>query len=388
MQPGEPNTNLFAAPFEMKMQYWLILLLCLPVSVLAFDVSQRADNCHPGVVVFTGSEVKLANGKESVIPAAFVFARTDSIFWALQVNGCSAFMRDARLQCGDHITDLLRMATPGYFCGEPAGRDDGIWLVSDSMMFARLDPAKPTEFFHPKKKKVLSLKVSPEAVAALASFDDSVYARIPAALADVRTAAPAKSPCEGASPFVPDSSGKIVDMGTYSVRTPPGKWEVAPDADRGVVTFSHERAKLGKLLTGRVQGMTQLMAFTDSAVVPEIQGLSASEHADLFLESEEVNMLEQGVAPGLYSVSHVRKGRTCLANRDLFYMSYVATTRENVAIPQALYLYFPADFEQSHRFFGFHWNEYDSGSIYVGGPESAAIEQLISSLTFKPYVSP
>jgi hypothetical protein len=85
--------------------------------------------------------------------------------------------------------------------------------------------------------------------------------------------------CATAQQIQQVSKGQTVDVGSYSLVTPSGEWNVEIDKGRGIVTFFKAKQELLGVLTGIPQGGT-IIKVLRNAVMQEKWHLTEEDFAD------------------------------------------------------------------------------------------------------------
>ena len=175
--------------------------------------------------------------------------------------------------------------------------------------------------------------------------------------------------------------GSVIDIGDYSIIGPPGDgWFVNIQKSRRTVEFKKSNGSKNESFMVRV--------FRNWITDEKLKRLSEKEVADDFREKEEVGMLMMGVMRGKYMLTDVKKDTTMIVDKKLYLMSYRTSglskgpTHQKWIIDSVLYLFFPADFEESHFFYCFLMSHlFIEGTLEKG--DLTPVIPVINSLKIK-----
>ncbi len=176
------------------------------------------------------------------------------------------------------------------------------------------------------------------------------------------------------------SEGQFIDMGAYSIKTPPGEgWKAEVVEQKAAVRFYRQ-----SLQKGVIAGTTIIQVF-QNVIFPGGWHLSEEEAADDYRNNEERGMVELGVKKGQYQLSDVKKGITAIDGRKLYFMSYKTAELKGLfkTAEAVLYLFFPPDFKKMHIFYCFLINE-----AYVTGKYEVNLTQINPVINSFLIVSP
>jgi hypothetical protein len=175
---------------------------------------------------------------------------------------------------------------------------------------------------------------------------------------------------------------QTIDMGDYAVSVPPGDgWKVETDKDKLTVQFT----KQTKSFLGGALPMTVIQV-GQNRVLQEKWNLSEEDTADDFRNMEEVGMMMLGVMPGNYELHDVKKDTMRMEGKKLYTMSYKTMGGKwfgTDKIQEAtLYVYFPQDFREKHKFYTFLMGEvHERHKIRESDP--ALVYAVINSLRMR-----
>jgi hypothetical protein len=135
------------------------------------------------------------------------------------------------------------------------------------------------------------------------------------------------------------------------------EWEATTKPENDTVVL--KKLKIWPL-TGEVQGATTMMVVGDS-IASQGWNLAETEHADNIRAMEEKVMREQGPVGGNYEILELTKGDLMRNGKKLYSMTWTSSQRvkglgpgmHTVYSKGAMYLYFPEDFKDTHRFYRF-----------------------------------
>jgi hypothetical protein len=161
--------------------------------------------------------------------------------------------------------------------------------------------------------------------------------------------------CATAQILSQEGKEQIIDMGSYTVAAPSGdKWKVEPDKAKGKVQFTKQE---GSLFGGGLP-LNLIHVSYNVVLKQEMWKLSTEEIATHYRDGEVIDMQMRGMLPGNYELHDVKKGVATVDEKTLYTLSYKQTggkwfgrDKMNEAV---LYLYFPPNFHESHRFYLFH----------------------------------
>ncbi len=159
------------------------------------------------------------------------------------------------------------------------------------------------------------------------------------------------------------SSGRLVDVGKFSVKAPDGEgWNIQIDKQNAAVIFVKAKQSAISKLAGVIDASTLVRVFRNEVVQPK-PPMSEEETADEFRNFEEKIMIEEGVNKGQYKLEDVKKGTTIVNGRKLYFLSYKTTAGTLFggvspkgplrAAEAVLYLYFPEHFKETNSFYCF-----------------------------------
>lgn len=152
-----------------------------------------------------------------------------------------------------------------------------------------------------------------------------------------------------------------IKMDTFLINLPPEtnweKWALSKNEEPEAVML--ERLKIWPL-NGEIQGMTSILVARDS-VAAEGWGISEEEHADNIRKLEAELMHSQGTSQGKYEIEELINDEIKHNGKKLYSMTWKATSGSAIGanirkipfVKGALYLYFPEDFSDKHRFYRF-----------------------------------
>jgi hypothetical protein len=172
-----------------------------------------------------------------------------------------------------------------------------------------------------------------------------------------------------------------IKMDTFLINLPPetnwGKWALSKNEEPEAVML--ERLKIWPL-NGEIQGTTSILVAKGS-VATEGWDISSKEHADNIRKLEAEVMHSQGTNQGKYEIEELIIDEIKYNGKKLYSMTWKATSgsaigasfRRTPFVKGALYLYFPEDFSEKHRFYKFVITE----SYIPGTFISVDIEQIM-----------
>jgi len=159
--------------------------------------------------------------------------------------------------------------------------------------------------------------------------------------------------CATTGQFQRYTQGSIIDMESYSITGPPGDgWSVNIQKDKHAVDFQKRNVSQSSGLIDEVIG---IRVFRNWITDEKLKRLSEEEVADDFREKEEAGMFVMGMMRGKYLLDDVKKDTTTIGDKKLYLMSYRTSglSQGKMINDSVLYLFFPADFKESHFFYCF-----------------------------------
>jgi hypothetical protein len=147
-------------------------------------------------------------------------------------------------------------------------------------------------------------------------------------------------------------------MGNYTVRVPSGDdWKVEADRARGKLQFSKQAASI----FGGGLPLTLIHVSYNVVLKEEMWKLGAEEIATHYRDGEVIDMQMRGMLPGSYELHDAKKAVANVDEKTFYTLSYrqmggkwFGTDKMNEAV---LYLYFPPNFHETHKFYLFHISE-------------------------------
>ena len=159
--------------------------------------------------------------------------------------------------------------------------------------------------------------------------------------------------CATTGQFQRYTQGSIIDTGFCSITGPPGDgWSVNIQKDKHAVDFQKRNVSQSSGLIDEVIG---IRVFRNWITDEKLKRLSEEEVADDFREKEEAGMFVMGMMRGKYLLDDVKKDTTTIGDKKLYLMSYRTSglSQGKMINDSVLYLFFPADFKESHFFYCF-----------------------------------
>jgi len=193
--------------------------------------------------------------------------------------------------------------------------------------------------------------------------------------------------CATTGQFQRYTQGSVIDSGFCSITGPPGDgWFVSIQKDlSGTIDFQKRHVSQS---TGLVDESIGIRVFRNLVTDEKLRRLSEEEVADDFRRMEEVGMWKMGVMRGQYLLTDVKKDTTTIGEKKLYLMSYRTSglskgpTRQKWTNDSVLYLFFPADFEESHFFYCFLMSHlFIEGTLEKG--DLTPVIPVINSLKIK-----
>ena len=146
---------------------------------------------------------------------------------------------------------------------------------------------------------------------------------------------------------------RTVDVSSYLVNVPAGDWNVKINSRRGEVQFFKQPKSVG----GGKLPITMIQVSYNWVAKEEMWHLSADEIADAYRDDEIGDMFVNGVLMGNYSLHDTKKDTIILDEKKLYTLSYTQTGGkffgEDKINECILYMYFPQNFKETHRFYLF-----------------------------------
>ena len=153
------------------------------------------------------------------------------------------------------------------------------------------------------------------------------------------------------------TQGSIIDIDHFSIIGPPGDgWFVNIQKGQGIVEFIKRSVSQS---AGSINEAVIIRVFRNGITDEKLKRLSEEKVADDFRASEEAGMLMMGVMRGEYDLTDLKKDTAMIGDKKLYLMSYrtsgwsKGSTRQQWINDSVLYLFFPADFKESHFFYCF-----------------------------------
>lgn len=167
---------------------------------------------------------------------------------------------------------------------------------------------------------------------------------------------------------------RTIDMGHYVVDPPArGIWSVFENRNQQSVMFV--KPPSAGSATGPVESTIILVAW-NAVTNQSMSSWSAGQVAEDYLNGEVADMKEKGVQTGLYELHDIQKGESSVNGNNLYTLSYKQRGGKwfpsNLYANAILYLYFPATYEKTRRFYAFHYQEF----IKSGQQEFADLASL------------
>jgi hypothetical protein len=144
-------------------------------------------------------------------------------------------------------------------------------------------------------------------------------------------------------------------MGSYTVGVPSGdNWRVETDKPTGKVQFKNQ----SESFFGGGLPLIVIHVSYNVVLKEEMWKLSAEEIATHYRDGEVIDMKMRGMLQGSYELHDVKKDVAIVDEKKLYTLSYkqtggkwFGTDKMNEAV---LYLHFPPNFHESHKFYLFH----------------------------------
>jgi hypothetical protein len=177
-------------------------------------------------------------------------------------------------------------------------------------------------------------------------------------------------------------------MGTYHVDTPAGgPWAVGVNPDQGAVRFVNPPSALSA--PGPVRSIFINVSW-NAAKDQRMGKLSEAQLADHYLDGEIQDMKVNGVAPGYYELHDVKKAVAQVNGKKLYTLSYKqkggAWFPNDLAANAITYLYFPDNYNDTHRFYQFIYSELTDINQKPRG-DFAPVLQVIKSFGIKEGIN-
>lgn len=146
----------------------------------------------------------------------------------------------------------------------------------------------------------------------------------------------------------PEAKTQIVDMGTYRVSAPPGKWTVEYPPKVPILTFSQHKEGLLNQLAGQERAMVIALDFKE--LEPQHWYMDENEAGEDQIKTWIVIESNDPEA----DVKVLDKGETQLGERRVYFVKFSETyLDQGFCSDRNIYFYFPSTFRKHHKFFCF-----------------------------------
>jgi len=178
----------------------------------------------------------------------------------------------------------------------------------------------------------------------------------------------------------------VRDAGTFYISIPnTSDWSVTVDESKSSI----EAVRTKKWWTGRILGSTLVRVFENRLTDETKKSGSPDELARQYIASEE-NVLAKAAQEGDYSLERTAKGTADIGGKKLFTLAYKIKRGKfflsggmSQIVEAILYVWFPPEFSQTGKFYGFLISEsYERGALVKVNLEQ--ILPIIESFSLKP----
>ena len=178
------------------------------------------------------------------------------------------------------------------------------------------------------------------------------------------------------APQKPEANPQVVDMGTYKVSVPPGKWSVERPSQIPVVTFSKHKEGLLNQLAQQARAFFITVASAESA--PQDWYMTESQAAARWT----LGWIKTVLDDPSNSSELVEKGETQIGDKKLYFAKFLdISPGENIQSDMIVYFYFPPAFKKSHTLFYFQYGfSHTLARRLYKAPGTDALEAVVNSL--------
>jgi hypothetical protein len=189
--------------------------------------------------------------------------------------------------------------------------------------------------------------------------------------------------CSAPQEIKQGATEQIIEMSSYTVAVPSGgTWKVEADKANDKVRFTNQPESV----FGGGLPITAIHVSSNWVAKKEMWKLSPEEIANDYREGERANMMMRGVLPGSYELYDVKKDTSTVDGKTLYTLSYKQTGGKwfgkDKINESVLYLYFPTNFHESHKFYLFHISQANMRDAQ-GAADLSPIFPVIKSFRLK-----
>jgi ankyrin repeat protein len=173
-----------------------------------------------------------------------------------------------------------------------------------------------------------------------------------------------------------DDAHQVVDMGTFKVSAPPGKWSVQRPPQVPVLTFVQLKGGLLNQLANQQRGLAITVAA--QRLAPHEWFRNEREAADLQID---VWAAIEANVPSV-SAELVDKGEIQIGDKRVYYVKFVESyPGQDLEADMNIHFYFPPTFKKQHRFFCFQFSFTHSLALKpCNNPGTEPLAAVIGSL--------